>query len=244
MAFRVLPEYNRIVGTVAGTVDVANGFLSADWLVDPRPSFPAKNVGTLDLVVTPPAAMDADLFALVNHNVEEALDVPVTRNGGTAVGNVTPGPWGKDGIPKNPYLLLDAPVNVTSLRIVVAGNDVDPVAKLWAGLSVVLPGYQHGRAFDPGDPFDWEAPQTNPADDGLSVQRRLQGTIGFDVESDFEEFAGIYEASLKGTIPTLFVPDDLDPDDALLCVWRYSETHAERLHQVQLQMVEVPRTRW
>jgi hypothetical protein len=241
MSFLLLRDDQRLQpGTVSGSVDTD---FVAGWLIDGRPSFPVKTTGDLDLTATPPAPINADLFAVINHTITAANSAVLTRNGGTAVGSLVVPTWGEDGIPLNPFLKLAAPVSVTSLRIQVSGNTgAVVIAGLYAGPATELTtSFLFDETFDPGVPFEWESLMA-PTDDGLGEPRRTRGTMIL-TNADFALLQSAYRASRKGTRPTLIVPDT-DANDAWLAQFQYTDNPKEGYHFVTMEMMELPRTRW
>lgn len=230
-----------LLGSVSGSVDTD---FNANWLIDERNGFPVKKTGgAIDLTATPPASVSCDFFTIFSHTIDPAVNVTLTRNGGTAVGVLTPGAWGEDGVPYNPYLLLSAPVSVTSLRLVVTGNSTPVViGELYAGLSTDLGAdFLFGISANPGQPVTWES-ELAPVDDGLSEERTEQGQLIL-TDAQFSVFSAWYRSTRKGIIPTVVLPDS-NVNDAWLATIECQDEQTENLHFVSLTLREKQRRRW
>lgn len=230
------PDERAYPGSVSGSVDA--DFVAAH-LIDGRPSFPVKKTGgSISLAVTPDAARNVNGFAAVNHAVRAAVNIAI---GG--IGTLTPSTWGEDGIPFNPFQLLTAAVALGTPTVSVTGN-VDPViiGDLWLGTLRTLDGdFLHARQLEPGEAFTWESALA-PYDDGESEPRRLSGSVVLS-DSGFADLQAWYRSTRRGARPSVVVPDS-SVNDAWLAVIQYREAHTEGWHMVELDVLEIPRTRW
>lgn len=242
---RLVLDAERVNATVTGSVD--EDFLP-QWLMDARHGFPAKKTGGLSLTVTPDGSYPlVDVLSAVNTNMNGAANVVVGGHG-----TIVSPALGADGIAKNGVKLLTSPVTVSGGFTVTAPNGSGGAAvigELWVGKSHILENVQAagrmdflmGRQFDPGKPFKWET-ALPPYDDGMSAPRRWRGQVILK-NTGFDELVSWYEATRKGSRPTLFMMSDTAVE-APLCVWQYEDTYNEKLHFVSLEILEIPRTEW
>jgi hypothetical protein len=229
----IVLDSERLQATCAGSVDTD---FDDQWLMDARHSFPAKKTGGLSIVCTPVASVMADVFAVVNHNIPAGAGATV----GALATIVTPA-FGADGIARNAYKLLGAPVSVSSAFTFSTSGEV--VGELWVGPghNVARVKFLMGVEFDPGIPFRWET-SLAPYPDGMSEPRRKRGELILSA-SDYAQFESWYTATKKGTRPSLIIFDSA-VNDAWLCTWQFSARHSEGWYFVTMEILELPRTEW
>jgi hypothetical protein len=233
----------RVVGVgVTGTVDAD---FDAAWLLDGRHSFPIKRTGALALQATLADPIDADLFAITHHTVEEDVDVLV-KKGASTVATVTPGAWGADGIAFNPFVRLEDPVTLgdspTTVDLTSSGNaGAYVIGEAWIGIARELDEFAPDLEYDPGLPFPWET-QLAPVDDGLSEPRRLRGELMLD-PTQYGDLQAWYQSTRKGVLPSLVIPD-ATVNDAWLATISYTSRQKAGFFFVTLEIVELQRTRW
>ena len=227
----VRPDKRVHSGSVSGGADTD---FQDDWLIDARPSFPAKKTGAITWTVTPDIVRNVDTFAIVNHFVTATSTVTFSIGSAT----ITVQTWGEDGIPFNDGVVIASPVS-TGATFTVAGTNL-LIGDLWVGLSETLPDLLQKRELDPGETFDWES-GLQPNYDGYSETRRFTGTIVLNA-SQWTQFKSWYRSTRKGTEPTLIFLGETD--EWLLAKFNYTATHEEGYHWVNLEIVEIPRTEW
>lgn len=241
--FYVRPDESLMFMAVAGTVDAD---FENDWLVDGRPGRPIKRTGDPSLTITVSPAVSVSLLACCNHNVDAGNTIDVT---GDATATITAGTLPKNGIPLNPFTTINA-VSVSSLVVAVTGNSVATViGEFYAGTKRTLPRQlRPGRVYTPGAPYTWEGDfgSQPPYDTGVA-QRRLSGELVTD-DAGLADIQSWYESTREGTRPTLIVPEH-DKNDAWLVVFQFRSrvlwrNGSQTAHVVELEFMELPRSRW
>lgn len=237
------PDERGYAASATGSVDAD---FEAEWLMDGRANFPAKRTGALNIVTTLEGATFANLFAIINHNVAEAVNVTFTHGAGG--GTVTPGTWGGDDIPYNPFVLSSG--NIAGSTTVASSGNTDPyvIGEAWAGRARQLPqrpgitvDLLHGLQNAYEEPYEWTS-QLAPYDDGNSAARVLTGKIVVDADG-YDEIRTWYESTRRGTRPTLIIPDHTI-NDAWLATFSYTMEKDEGFFHVSLTFKEIPRQRW
>jgi hypothetical protein len=245
--YYVRPDESFYGGTASGGT-IATDF-NRNWLVDGRPGRPAKATTTGMAWTVLPAASVANcgLVAVCNHNLDAAIVIAVT--GGLA-GNITVPTHPADGIPLNPFTLF-TPATVSTLTLTASGNSVAVVVgEIYAGRYRTLERQiRLESSHAPIDPLEWEGEfgSVPPYDAGIAA-RTLRGTT-YVTAAGLADIQAWYESTRRGTRPTLIVPDSLTNDAWLVTFsYRYAPIKAPdgstHLYRVELEFVEVPRTRW
>src|SRR5688500_15660686 len=128
----VSPHRSILFAPVTGSVDAT---YTKDWLTDGRPDYPVRKTGDLSLAIAPSPAVSVDVIAVCLHNIRQAASINLT---GDVTNTIPTAAHPPNGIPKNWFRLLDAPVSVDSLTLAVTGN-TEPIVitELYAGLSWV-----------------------------------------------------------------------------------------------------------
>lgn len=248
MAFLFSPPDESLIGaTVTGTVD--DDFF-AEWLTDGRPGFPVKTTGDLSLSVALASPVAVGIVSPINHTITPGNTLDL---GGDITGSIAALAARRHGIARNPFALIaqTSPATpVSNLTVGVSGNTGAVVlGELWAGAVYELEWPLFSEPdFDPGQPFEWES--SLPPNDDMQEIRRLAGdTLLSDV--GLAQVEGWWESTRKGTLPSLIVPDSLVNDAWLVTmryvphsIWLHDTDPLQSLHNVHLEFVELPRTRW
>lgn len=237
---RLVSPYGSFIGaSVSGSVDAT---YKASWLTDGLPATPVRKTGGSISLGATASARNIDVLAVTHHRIKQAASISIT---GSVTTTIPTSAWNEDDIPYNWFRILGAPVSTTNLSIAVTGN-TDPViiGEMYAGLSFTLPDFLNRRAFEPGEPFEWEGELAGlaPYDPGLSEPRRESGLLIL-TNAQFAQLKSCVTGARRGTLPVLYIPDD-NVNDAWLAQLRYTEQHEEGFHFVTLDIVEIPRTRW
>lgn len=229
----VRPDKRVKSGSVSGGADT--DFVD-DWLIDTRPSFPAKKTGATVWTVTPDVVRNVDTFAIANHFITAGSTV--TFSIGSAV--ITVQTWGEDGIPFNDGVVLAAPVSTGASFTVTVTNPL--IGDLWVGLSDTISQLLSMRELDPGEAFEWESALA-PNTDGYSEIRRYAGDMIL-TNSEWTAFKAWRRSTKKGSEPTLIYMNVGEIDEWLLARFNYTARRGEGRHFVSIEIAEIPRTEW
>jgi len=243
MALLYALESERLrAGTVSGTVDAD---YVDDWLLDGRFDRPIKRTGALSITYTPSETKQVQVFALMNHLVEAGVSVTIKQNG-TLRATITPGTWPAGGIPLNAYTNLSSALTFSSgdTILVESTGNVNPyvVGELWmSSVHDLGTDFVQGRGRNPGRPYSWRS-ALPPSDDGLSNPRTMRGDMIL-TDAQFSALESWYEATKRGTLPSLIIPDST-VNDAWYAQFSYEERHQEGFHFVVVEITEIQRTAW
>lgn len=247
--FYMRPDENWAYGGVVSGA-VADTYLP-DWLVDGLPGRPVRSAsgsppGALSLTIVN-AAGPVSLIVIGHHN----LIVPVTI-GGDVTATITPAATRPpNGIPLNPFAIVDPSVNVDTLTVTTSGNDVpDVIGELAAGVLREMTPVRIENASVTIDDFATAARgvafSVLPYDRGLT-RRVLTGQQYYEGD-DLADLQAWWEAQRASSRPSILIPDP-DVNDAWFVnfqgfTYQPVGPKSRDLYLVQFTFTEYPRGRW
>jgi hypothetical protein len=232
----VLADDSWMFAPVSGTTD--SEYVNT-WLTNGDPYRAVKKTGTLSLTVTPAVPVSVDLYAVINHTIEQAATITI---GGSLSQGISTAAWPRNRIPRNWYRRLTTPVSVSTASITVSGNG-NPVyiGEFYGGLSHDVGEFLNNVETDPGQPFAWEMFKP-PYDSGVNRPRRKSGQVILSA-ADFAIVEALELGSYNGTRPSLAVFDDA-VNDVWLCNFSYKVKKNEGWFFCDFEFVEIPSVRW
>jgi hypothetical protein len=229
-----------IFGTAAtGTVDAT---YNANWLIDGRPSYPARLTGSGAAWTITGTSQAIDFLAVGHHSLDAALSIAIT---GGITDTLTVPSYGANDIPHNAYKSIVSVPGVTTVTITITGNTGPAViiGEVCFGTARTLPGTLSKHTgfrrnnFTPQRSLDraW----LPPYDKGM-VAEEWTGTLLLTSAQRLTLLAW-EESQRSGTRPSVVVLNSQ-------AMWGFIEVGQQipigQLWKIDMRFVELPRTRW
>ena len=242
MKFMAPDDIMTLYGTVSG--GAATGY-EDDWLVDGKPGRPAKTTtSTPPWVITGPTSKTVSLVVVANHNIDAGKTIAIT--GGVSVNLTGPAARG-NGIPVNPWAIVQSPASTNTITVTISGNSVALiVGEVLAGtLSDVDKGLLMGATTEylsGSDRTGSSLASLMPYDEGV-VQRSISGTV-IGPQATMDALEGWWEATRGDSRPSVLIPYE-DLNDAWVGhLTNFRAQTVSNLWRITFTFVEFPRSRW
>jgi hypothetical protein len=220
-----------------------------EWVNDGNVMRPIKLTGGSGSIVLAGSAAVVDLAVLVNTNLQSPATVNVSGGfGAFTIPALRPG-----GIPYNPFIKLETPVNVASLTFTFADNPEDIIigeilvglSETWDLLSDTNDGSQVNPNIDQGGD-EWDVHSIPPYVPDIEY-RTLGGTVWADA-TEFQFIRDWKSATRGNSLPSIAIPDD-DSNDAYAIKfdtlsWIKKRGLPNPLYSVTVAFTEFERTRF
>lgn len=234
-------------GAVADTVGATDSDYVNEWLVDTRPSWPAKATsGTVTWTITASSG-DANCIAICNHN----LDVANVTIGGGISATVAIPTNRPNSIKRTAFKAFTLVTGLTSCTFGVSGNGANvTVGGVFIGKSRTFPHTglsvrglivtEEDFRSQAGGPMSHMQPY-----DGRTRVRVVRGTT-VCTTAELDDLIAWQESQRSGSKPSVFFMDDTGNDALVgyMSLTYESVPNGSGLWEAAIVFREHPRTRW
>lgn len=231
-----------LYGTVSG--GAATGY-DDDWLVDGRIGRPAKTTtSTPPWVITGSGAKTVNAVVVANHNIDADKTIAIT--GGVSVNLTGPAARG-NGIPVNPWALVQSPASTNTITVTINSNSVAIViGEVLAGtMSDVDKGLLMGATTEylAGGDRPYSHLSSLPGYDDGVAQRAISGTV-IGPQATADALVSWWEATRADTRPSVLIPYEGLNDAWVGHLTNFRDQTVSGLWRLTFTFVESPRSRW
>lgn len=233
-------------GAVADTAGATDADYTNEWLVDSRPSWPARATGTSVTWTITNTTGPANGVAVCNHN----LSVNATL-GGDVSATITVPTARPGGVLRTAYKAFTLVSSVSSVTFAVASNAANvTVGGVYIGKSRTFPhtGLSVRGLVVTEEDFRSQAggPMSHmqPYDPRTRV-RVVRGTT-VCTTAELDDLIAWQESQKGGSLPSIYIPDDTGNDAIVgyLSLSYESVPNGSGLWEARVVFSEHPRTRW
>ncbi len=247
VAYMRSDEIWSLNGAVADTVGATDSDYTNEWLVDARPSWPAKaTTGTVTWTITNTAG-PVNGIVICNHN----LDVASVAVSGGVTATVTVPTNRPNSIKRSAFKAVTLVASVTSVAVAISGNSAAvTIGGVYIGKTRAFPytGFavrglsksEEDFRSDAGGAGSFMMPYDN-----RTRMRIVRGTT-VCTTSELDDLIAWQESQRGGSLPSILVMDDT-ANDALvgyMSLTYESVANASDLWEAVITFREHPRTRW